>query len=200
MLRKFQVIQEYAKLSVITFYFFKSGKIDQIMTQPQTDNAYSVDVLMQQARQLAANYRRATGKTLAGVSGELSTYDAIRLLHLAPAPDQIGYEAVGTEQSGDLQGEKIQIKGRTIFSDSKNAHRIGQLKMEQSWDSVVLVLLDDDYEPFEIYEIDRATLTDNVIDKQSKKAKKGAMTVARFKKIATLAWSNEWLSEEEEAI
>ncbi len=170
------------------------------MTQPQTDNAYSVDVLMQQARQLAANYRRATGKTLAGVSGELSTYDAIRLLHLAPAPDQIGYEAVGTEQSGDLQGEKIQIKGRTIFSDSKNAHRIGQLKMEQSWDSVVLVLLDDDYEPFEIYEIDRATLTDNVIDKQSKKAKKGAMTVARFKKIATLAWSNEWLSEEEEAI
>ncbi len=167
------------------------------MTQPQTNNTYSVDVLMQQARQLAANYRRATGKTLAGVSGELSTYDAIRLLHLAPVLDQIGYEAVGTEQSGDLQGEKIQIKGRTIFSDAKSTYRIGQLKMEQGWDSVVLVLLNDDYEPFEIYEIDRATLTDNVIDKQSKKAKKGAMTVARFKKIATLAWSNKWVDEEE---
>lgn len=169
------------------------------MTQAQTENAYSVDILMQQARQLAANYRRATGKTLAGVSGELCTHDAIRLLHLAPAADQIGYEAVGTEQSGDLQGEKIQIKGRTIFSDSKNSPRIGQLKMEQNWDSVVLVLLNDDYQPFEIYEIDRATLTDNVIDKQSKKAKKGAMTVARFKKIATLAWSHEWLGEEEKA-
>ncbi|MCW8931963.1 MAG: hypothetical protein OQL19_17225 [Gammaproteobacteria bacterium] len=169
------------------------------MTQPQTNNAYSVDVLMQQARQLAANYRRATGKTLAGVSGELSTYDAIRLLNLAPAPDQIGYEAIGTEESGDLHNDRVQIKGRTIFSNSKSTYRIGQLKMEQNWDSVVLVLLDDDYEPFEIFEIDRETLADNIIDQQSKKAKKGAMTVARFKKIATLAWSREWVSEEEEA-
>ncbi len=152
---------------------------------------------MQQARQLAANYRRTTGKTLSGVSGELSVYDAIRLLHLAAVPEQIGYEAIGTEKSGDLQGDKIQIKGRTIFSDAKNAQRIGQLKMEQNWDSVVLVLLDDDYEPFEIYEIDRATLTDNVVDKESKKAKKGAMTIARFKKIATLAWSREWPDKEE---
>ena len=168
------------------------------MSQQHIDNAHSVDVLMQQARQLAANYRRTTGKTLSGVSGELSVYDAIRLLHLAPAPNQMGYEAIGTEKSGDLQGDKIQIKGRTIFSDSKGVQRIGQLKMEQNWDSVVLVLLDDDYEPFEIFEIDRATLTDNIVDKNSKKAKKGAMTVARFKKIATLAWSREWLDNEEQ--
>lgn len=153
---------------------------------------------MQQARQLAANYRRTTGKTLSGVSGELSVYDAIRLLHLAPAANQIGYEAIGTEQSGDLKGDRIQIKGRTIFNDARGVQRIGQLKMEQNWDSVVLVLLDDDYEPFEIFEIDRATLTDNIVDKNSKKAKKGAMTVARFKKIATLAWSREWLDNEEQ--
>lgn len=167
------------------------------MSQQNIDSAHSLDVLMLQARQLAANYRRATGKTLAGVSGELSVYDAIRLLYLAPAPSQIGYEAVGTEHSGDLEGDKVQIKGRTIFSDSKNknAQRIGQLKMEQNWDSVVLVLLDDDYEAFEIYEIDRATLTENVVDKSNKKAKKGAMTIARFKKISTLAWSREWDSD-----
>lgn len=166
------------------------------MSQQNIDNAHSMDVLMQQARQLAANYRRTTGKTLAGVSGEISIYDATRLLHLAPAPDQIGYEAVGTEKSGDLHGDRVQIKGRTIFSDSRGVQRIGQLKMEQDWDSVVLVLLDDDYEPFEIYEIDRETLTDNVVDKNNKKAKKGAMTVARFKKIATLAWSREWAGEQ----
>ncbi len=167
------------------------------MTQ-NTDNPYSVDVLMQQARQLAANYRRATGKTMPGVSNEISVYDAIRLLHLAPAPDQVGYEAVGTEKSGDLQGDRVQIKGRTMFSDSKNTQRIGQLKLEQNWDSVVLVLLDDDYEPFEIYEIDRATLTDNMVDKTTKKARKGAMTVARFRKIATLAWSRDWTNNEQE--
>jgi hypothetical protein len=164
------------------------------MNSQNTNNLYSLDILMQQARQLAANYRRTTGKTLAGVSGELSVYDAMRLLHLAEAPNQMGFEAVGTEKSGDLQGDRIQIKGRSIFSDAKSSQRIGQLKMEQSWDSVVLVLLGDDYEPFEIYEIDRATLTDNVVDKVSKKAKKGAMTVARFKKIATLAWSRDWSS------
>ncbi len=165
------------------------------MTQ-NTDNPYSVDVLMQQARQLAANYRRATGKTMPGVSNEISVYDAIRLLHLAP--EQVGYEAIGTEKSGDLQGDRVQIKGRTMFSDSKNTQRIGQLKLEQNWDSVVLVLLDDDYEPFEIYEIDRATLTDNMVDKTSKKARKGAMTVARFRKIATLAWSRDWTKNEQE--
>ncbi len=167
------------------------------MNQQTIDNAHSVDVLMLQARQLAANYRRTTGKTLAGVSGELAVYDAIRLLHLAPAANQIGYEAVGTENSGDLEGDNVQIKGRTIFSDSKNknAQRLGQLKMEQAWDSVVLVLMDDDYEPFEVYEIDRATLSDNVLDPSSKKAKKGAMTVARFKKIATLSWSRQWIDD-----
>lgn len=140
------------------------------------------------------------GRYWLGFSGELAVYDAIRLLHLAPAPDQIGYEAVGTENSGDLEGENIQIKGRTIFSDSKNknAQRLGQLKMEQAWDSVVLVLMDDDYEPFEIYEIDRATLSDNVLDPVSKKARKSAMTVARFKKIATLSWSRQWLNDEVE--
>ncbi len=159
------------------------------MTQTNTDNVYSVDVLMQQARQLAANYRRTTGKILAGVSTELSVYDAIHLLHLEPRDGQIGYEAIGTEDSGDLSGDKVQIKGRTIFSDAKGTSRIGQIKLEQDWDSVVLVLLNDDYEAFEIYEIDRATLVDNIVDPKSKKARKGAMTVARFKKIATLAWS-----------
>ncbi|WP_198264282.1 hypothetical protein [sulfur-oxidizing endosymbiont of Gigantopelta aegis] len=42
------------------------------MTQTQANNTYSVDVLMLQARQLAANYRRATGKTLAGVTSHNS--------------------------------------------------------------------------------------------------------------------------------
>ena len=58
-----------------------------------------------------------------------------------------------------------------------------------------VVLMNDDYEAFEIYEIDRETLTDNIVDKNSKKAKKGAMTVARFKKISTLAWSRDWGSD-----
>jgi len=161
---------------------------------PETNNteAYSVDILMEQARMLAANYRKTTGKTLAGVSGELAVYDAIRLLKLAPAPENLSYEAIGTEHAGDLAGEKVQIKGRTLFSDSKGSPRIGQIKTSEDWDSIVLVLMNENYQPTEIYEADRQTIEINSQKSSSNRAKRGAMTVARFKKIATLAWSMEW--------
>ncbi len=155
-------------------------------------NTYSVNVLMEQARTLAANYRKTTGKTLPGVSGELAVYDAIRLLKLTSVDDNLPYEAIGTEDSGDLENERIQIKARTIFSDSKGSPRMGQVKVSEHWDSVVLVLMNDEYEPFEMYEIDRPTLEDNIAEKDSSRGKRGAMTVARFKKIATLAWSSQW--------
>ncbi|MFK5986491.1 MAG: hypothetical protein QM479_13855 [Pseudomonadota bacterium] len=162
------------------------------MSKLTESNTYAVDVLMEQARTLAANYRKTTGKTLAGVSGELAVYDAIRLLNLQAVDDNLPYEAIGTEDAGDLYNERIQIKGRSIFSDSKSSPRMGQIKVSEHWDSVVLVLMNDDYQPFEIYEIDRSSLEDNVADKDSSRGKRGAMTVARFKKIATLLWSMQW--------
>lgn len=155
-------------------------------------NTYSVDVLMEQARTLAANYRKTTGKTLAGVSGELAVYDAIRLLKLYAVEDHLPYEAIGSEDAGDLENDKIQIKGRTIFSDSKSSPRIGQIKISEYWDSVVLVLMNDEYQPFEIYGIDRESLEENSASKESNRGKRGSMTVARFKKIATLIWSSQW--------
>jgi len=162
------------------------------MSKLNESNAYSVNVLMEQARTLAANYRKTTGKTMAGISGEIAVYDAIRLLKLQAAEPNLPYEAIGTEEAGDLHNERIQIKARTIFSDSKGSPRMGQIKASEHWDSVVLVLMNDDYDTFEIYEIDRDTLEDNVSSKESNQGKRGAMTVARFKKIATLIWSAEW--------
>ncbi|MBF0265140.1 MAG: hypothetical protein HQL46_07695 [Gammaproteobacteria bacterium] len=157
---------------------------------------YSVDVLMEQARVLAANYRKTTGKTLAGVSGELAVYDAIRLLNLKPVDAHLSYEAIGTEYAGDLENDKIQVKGRTIFSDSKASPRIGQIKTSEEWDSIVLVLLNDEYTPFEIYEVDRETIEENAQKSSSNRSKRGAMTVARFKKIATLAWCSDWAAND----
>ncbi|MFK5892189.1 MAG: hypothetical protein QM504_03095 [Pseudomonadota bacterium] len=159
----------------------------------ETDSStYSVQILMEQARTLAANYRKTTGKTLAGVSGELAVYDAIRLLKLQAVEDNIPYEAIGTEDAGDLENDRIQIKGRTMFSGSKGSPRIGQIKISEHWDSVVLVLMNDEYQPFEIYGIDRDSLEENASSKNSNRGKRGAMTVARFKKIATLIWSSQW--------
>ncbi len=151
---------------------------------------YTVDKLMSEARRLAVEYRTATGKPLPGVSGELANYDAARLLNLEIVKDQPGgYDAIG---KGAREGKRVQIKGRTIFDDKKSGQRVGQLKLDQVWDTVVLVLMDEHFEPSEIYEASREDILDSLEDPgASKRSKRGAMSVARFKAIAHLAWCRE---------
>ena len=57
---------------------------------------YAPEKLIAQARKLAADYRRAMGKPLPGVSNEIAEHDAIRLLKLEPRPATAegGYQAV----------------------------------------------------------------------------------------------------------
>ena len=152
---------------------------------------YDVDALISQARRLAADYRRATGKPLGGVSAEIAEADAARLLGLEGVNDpQLGYDAVGRD--GERQGLRYQIKGRVIADESKSGQRIGQLKLEADWDAVLLVLMDGDYEPFEIYEASREAIRDALEDPTaSKRSRRGAMSVARFKIFAQLVWTRE---------
>ena len=149
-------------------------------------SVYSVDKLISEARRIAADYRRATGKTLGGVSGEIAENDACRLLDLEPVSDNnLGYDAIG---KGKRDGKKIQIKGRAIFDEAKSGQRIGQLKVNQEWDNVVLVLMDDNFEPVEIYEASREDIMDDLDESSSKRSKRGAMSVSRFKHLAQLVW------------
>jgi hypothetical protein len=152
---------------------------------------HAVDKLIAEARRLAAEYRRATGKPLPGISGEIAENDAARLLDLELVKDEtLGYDAVG--RSGERRGRRIQIKSRTIFDDTKGGHRIGQLKTGQDWDSVLLVLMDEDYEPFEIYEAERDALLEAVAESEgSRRAKRGLLSVAKFKAIGRLVWTRE---------
>jgi hypothetical protein len=144
---------------------------------------YAADKLIAQARQLAAEYRRTMGKPLPGISNEIAEHDAVRLLGLeAAAGNETGWDAVDPET-----GHRIQIKSRTIFDESKGGERIGQLRMNQDWDAVVLVLMDEDYEPYEIYQALRDDLAE-FVDASSSRAKRGAMSVARFKVIGELVW------------
>jgi hypothetical protein len=159
---------------------------------------YSVDKLMAETRRIAAEYRRTMGKSLGGVSGEIAIHDACRLLDLEPVTGnaQGGYDAVGR---GDREGKRVQIKGRAIFDEGKSGQRIGQLKVEQEWDSVVLVLMDDNFEPVELYEAERADVLEALEDSgTSKRAKRGAMSVAKFKNIGRMVWnSTEGLVDDE---
>ena len=145
---------------------------------------YAADKLIAQARQLAAEYRRTMGKPLPGISSEIAEHDAVRLLGLEPkASTEGGWDAVepGT-------GTRIQVKSRTIFDESKGGQRIGQLKLNQAWDAVVLVLMDEEYEPYEIYQADRADLEAYLGRSSPARSKRGAMSVARFKIIGRLRW------------
>ncbi len=157
---------------------------------------YDVDKLMAEARKLAADFRRATGKPL-GISNEIAVHDVIRLMNLAPAePGAGGYDAIGT---GSREGRRIQIKGRTVFTESssekkggkKTGQRIGQIKVDQDWDSVMLILMDDSYEACEIYEAGREAIVEASAEGSAKRAKRGAMSVARFKAIGERVWSRE---------
>lgn len=147
-------------------------------------NPYAAEKLIAQARQLAAEYRRTIGKPLPGVSNEIAAHDAIRLLELEETPDgDVGWDAIDP-----ANGYRIQIKSRTIFDESKGGQRIGQLKLSQSWDAVVLVLMDENYEPYEIYQAMREDLAEYVDAGSSNRAKRGAMSVARFKILGQLVW------------
>ena len=149
-------------------------------------NPYAAEKLIAQARQLAAEYRRTIGKPLPGVSNEIAAHDAVQLLGLEAAGDaDVGWDAVDP-----VSGYRIQIKSRTIFDESKGGQRIGQLKMTQSWDAVVLVLMDENYEPYEIYQAMRDDLAEYIDAASSSRAKRGAMSVARFKIIGQLVWDS----------
>ena len=147
---------------------------------------YQIDKLMGEARRLAAEYRRATGKTLA-ISGEIAINDAITLLGLEAAPAEVeGYDAV-RQVDGAL--EKLQVKARTVFDDTRRPHRLGQLKLDKVWDATLLVLMDENYEPIEIHEARRAPLEAALAETTPNK--RGTLSVGRFKIIGRCLWSRD---------
>ena len=153
-------------------------------------SVYSTEKLVSEARRLAAEYRKATGKPL-GISGEIAEFDAAQALNLELCKESVGgFDAIGKEEP--RAGKRIQIKGRAVFDENKSGQRIGQLKLDQEWDSVVLVIMNENYEPVTIYEADRDVLLEALEEnKSSKRNKRGAMSLAKFKIIADVVWTAE---------
>ncbi len=150
---------------------------------------YSIDKLITETRRLAAEYRRSTGQVLP-VSGEIARHDAARLLGLTLCePGTAGVDAIGT---GTRDGQRIQIKARLMTQDHKPGARLGQLNMNGEWNTLMLVILDEDYESCEIYEASREELADAIAEATgSNRAKRGALSIARFKNLGWLVWTRE---------
>lgn len=149
---------------------------------------YSIDKLIEETRRLAAEFRRTTG-TMLPVSGEIARYDASHHLGLTLNEQATkGVDAVGTDKR---KGLKVQIKGRVVGDSVKSGHRIGQLNTDGDWDLVVLSLMDNDFQPLEMYEATREEILDALSDSTSSQNRRGAISVARFRIIGKLVWTRE---------
>lgn len=149
---------------------------------------YSIDKLINETRRLAAEFKRTTG-TMLPVSGEIARYDVSHHLDLTLSQDRsCGYDAIGNNQR---EGLRVLIKSRVIGDTLKSSHRIGQLSANSDWDIVILSLMNDDFEPIEMYEASRKQINETVSNPEKKQANRGAVSVAKFKMIAQLVWTKE---------
>lgn len=150
---------------------------------------YSLEKLITETRRLAAEYKRSTGQSLP-VSGEIARHDAARILDLTLCEPRVG--GVDATGNGKREGQRIQIKSRILTQDSKSGARMGQLNPGGDWNTLLLVIMDDEYEPCEIYEAKRDDIMDEVDEAAgNKRAKRGALSVAKFRNISWLIWTRE---------
>jgi hypothetical protein len=145
-----------------------------------------VGQLLEQAKEVAREYRSITGRPL-GITAEVAGYEAARLLQLSLCSEhQADYDATGPD------GKRYQIKGRVIYKRSKPAQRFGSIRLDHEWDAVLLVLLEADFSPTEIYAAERSEVEKALMAPGARaRNTRGALNIARFKAIARLAWSRE---------
>ena len=149
-------------------------------------NPDKTGTIIRSAKRLAKRYRNLTGRPL-GITGEVAEYEATQLLRLESADvRQSGYDAV-RKRGGKV--ERLQIKGRCILS-GKPGQRIGKIDPKKEWDGVILVLMDADFEPIEIYEARRHEIIEALVKPGSKsRNERGALSINKFKSIGSLIWS-----------
>lgn len=143
--------------------------------------------ILRTAKQLERRYRELTGKPL-GVTGEVAEFEAARLLDLKlESARQAGYDAT---QVVDGRLQRIQIKGRRIDGSKAARGRVGSIDLKQPFDSVLLVLLDEDLEAIAIYQASREAIVAALTRPGSKaRNERGSLAIAQFKAISQLLWS-----------
>ena len=141
------------------------------------------------AKSLARKYRKLTGKPL-GITGEVAEFSAAQILGLELAEArQSGYDAIRKENG---KATKIQIKGRCIPANAKPGQRLGSIQLDKEWDTVLLVLMDEDFEVLSMYEAARKEIEKALLAPGSKaRNERGALAVSKFKAIGHEVWKKE---------
>jgi len=148
-----------------------------------------IGILLAEVKTIGKQYRELTGKPL-GITGEVAEFEAAEKLGLilseARQPSYEAIRKIGNKITG------IQIKGRRITKEMKRSQRIGSISLTHDWDMVILVILDDDFEPVEMYEALRTDIEKALREPGSKARNvRGALGVSKFKSISNLVWSRE---------
>ena len=145
--------------------------------------------LLAEVKKLAREYRDLTGRPL-GVTGEVAEYEAARILGLDLSDvRQPGYDAV-RRRGGQV--ERLQIKGRCLFDDSKPGQRLGGIRLDREWDAVLAVIMDADLDALEIYEATREAVTRALLEPGSRaRNERGALGLNKFKAIGKKIWQRD---------
>jgi hypothetical protein len=149
-------------------------------------NNADLPTVLQGAKTLAKRYRELTGRPL-GITGEIAELEAARILGLELAPvRESGFDAV---RFRDGRRQRLQIKARCILPGSKPGQRVGRIDLTKPWDSVLLVLLNQDFEATAIYEAERPEVEAALTAPGSKSRNaRGALGVSKFKAIGRQVW------------
>jgi hypothetical protein len=155
----------------------------------RTIDLKELEGIIADAKVVAHRYRKLMGRPL-GITGEVAEYEAARLLGLRLANvRQNGYDAVRETQE---IVHKLQIKGRCLLDNGKRSQQIGGIKLEKDWDGVLLVLMDEEFKPQQIFEADRPEITAALEEPGSKaRNERGALAVGKFKSIGRRIWSSD---------
>lgn len=149
---------------------------------------YAIDKLIEETRRVASEFHRSTG-TILPVSAEISRYDVSRLLGFELMDDRnLGYDAITGQ---DLGSARVLVKSRVIKDCVNSNQRIGQMNFDADWEMVALSVMDQDFAPLEIYLISRDALVDELENCNSRRNRRGAMSLAKFMIIADLVWTAE---------
>lgn len=146
--------------------------------------ARPVKEILKEVKRLAIEYYKATGKPL-GVTGEIGEFEASEKLDLKLTEARHeGYNA--TRFNGRYK--RIQITTRKLKSGSSSG-RISKINTDKEFDSVMLVLLGDDFEVLEIWEAGREVVITKLDEPGSKaRNERRSMGVSQFTSIAKKVW------------
>jgi hypothetical protein len=147
-----------------------------------------IATLLAEAKRLAKRYKELTGRPL-GLTGEIGEYESARLLGLEfAAVRTAGYDLIRALPGGEKQ--RLQVKARVLDSE-RSSGRLGSIDIEKEFDAVLLVMLNDDFDAFAIYEAPRDKVV-MAIERPGSRSRneRHALGVQQFRAIAERIWPN----------